>query len=237
MSNIKQAGYQRVQKDLRKQIVNGFYSVGDILPSENELAKQYNLSRMTIRIGLRNLESEGLIYRKKGKGSFVGFKRNSIELLSVRGFTEIMKDKDLNISSLFVQKPELKPWKADFNWKLSSKELKSGCIHFSRIRRVKDKPVMFEDTFISNIGLRNFCDNQFVNGSLFDTLIVNHDLEISGVVQKFRAIGASESLAQYLNVNVGSPILEIMRKLETSELNVVIYSFAYCNTNDFTVET
>ena len=100
-------GYKKVQKDLKKSIMDGTYGVGDMLPSENTLAKQHSLSRMTIRHALKNLEIEGLIYRQKGKGSFVGFKRKSIELLSIKGFTEIMKRKQLEFDTVFIQKPNL----------------------------------------------------------------------------------------------------------------------------------
>ncbi|MGE4353591.1 MAG: GntR family transcriptional regulator, partial [Oscillospiraceae bacterium] len=43
----------------------------DMLPSENELAQQYETSRVTVRKSLQNLESEGLIYACQGKGYFI----------------------------------------------------------------------------------------------------------------------------------------------------------------------
>ena len=40
------------------------------LPSEGDLARQYNLSRITVRQALKNLEAKGLVYSMQGKGSF-----------------------------------------------------------------------------------------------------------------------------------------------------------------------
>ena len=77
----------------------------------------------------------------------------------------------------------------------------------------------------------------FINKSLFDTLIVNYDIEMLNVIQKFRAISASEELAEALKIEVGAPILEIIRKLSTSRNGFYVYSFSYCNTEDFTIET
>ena len=92
-----QVGYIKVQKELKKKIVRGEYSDGDLLPSENKLSEHYGLSRMTIRHALKDLENEGLISRHKGKGSIVESKQRSIELLSIKGFTEIMKGKEVDI--------------------------------------------------------------------------------------------------------------------------------------------
>ena len=232
-----QVAYTKVQNELKRQIITGFYSLGDMLPSENKLVQQYKLSRMTIRKALGNLEVEGLIYRKKGKGSFVGFKRKSIELLSVKGFTEIMKDRHIEFDTVFIQRPETKNLDKSFFWDMDDKELDADFIHFSRIRLMQNEPIMFENTFLSKTNLPKFCSNPFVNNSLFDTLYINHHIEVTGVIQKFRAILATEEMAQRLNIKKRSPVLEIIRKLSTSKPDFYIYSFAYCNTDNFTIET
>jgi hypothetical protein len=80
-------------------------------------------------------------------------------------------------------------------------------------------------------------DVAFINKSLFDALIVNYDIEMTGVTQKFRAISASTSLAKSLDIEVGAPVLEIIRKLSTNKQGFHVYSFTYCNTDEFTIET
>lgn len=232
----RKIGYLTVQNDLKRQIITGFYSLGDMLPSENKLSEEYNLSRMTIRNALKNLEMEGLIYRKQGKGSFVGFKRKSIELLTMKGFSEVMRRKNVVIDTRFIKKPQTEEWKKDFYWDLHTDELKSGCIHFSRVRCIQNKPVMFEETYLSNLELADFCNKPFTNNSLFDTLSVQYKTEITGVIQNVRAISASEELAGHLEINTNTPVLEIMRKLTTSNPKIFIYSFAFCNTDEFIIE-
>ena len=60
-----------ISEDLKSKIASGEYNPGDMLPSENDIAKQYNTSRMTVRISLQTLENEGLLYAWHGKGYFV----------------------------------------------------------------------------------------------------------------------------------------------------------------------
>ncbi|MBN3583110.1 GntR family transcriptional regulator [Algoriphagus aestuarii] len=237
MKKLKEtARYLTVQKDLRRSIIEGKYKVGDLLPSENELCSKYGIARMTVRNALSNLESEGLIERQKGKGSIVKLKRKSIELLSIKGFTEIMKSRESKIDTVFLQKPVLLDWEDDFYWPLSEAEIAAKCIYLKRIRMSGEKPIMMEKTYLSNMDLANFCKEEFINKSLFDTLIVNHDIEMTGVVQKFRAIPANAELADSLQLNIGAPVLEIIRKLTTNREGFFVYSFAYCNTDDFTIE-
>ena len=228
--------YLEVEKDLRKSIIEGVFEDGDILPSENDLCVKYSISRMTARKALNNLEVKGLIDRKKGKGSFVKLDRSSIELLSIKGFTEIMQSKEHSIQTLYLQNPISEEWDTSFYWDLNQEEIDAGCIFFSRIRKLEGKPIMLEKTYLPN-SLNGFCNKQFINESLFDTLVVNHDIEIKGVIQKFRAISADQQLAQSLKIELGEPVLEVKRKLNTNRNGFYIYSFAYCNTKDFTIET
>ena len=65
------AAYAVIYNALRKQIFNGAFSPGDLLPSENQLCTKYNVSRETVRRGLKELDREGLIYSRPKVGYFV----------------------------------------------------------------------------------------------------------------------------------------------------------------------
>jgi GntR family transcriptional regulator len=63
--------YNRIESILRNKIVSGQYEPGDRLPNEDDFAGHYGVSKITIRNALARLESEGLIVRTPGKGTFV----------------------------------------------------------------------------------------------------------------------------------------------------------------------
>lgn len=63
--------YILIANKLKHEILTGEYNVNDQLPNEFELAKAYNVSRITIRGALTELEKQGLIYKIQGAGSFV----------------------------------------------------------------------------------------------------------------------------------------------------------------------
>ena len=61
----------QITTQLREAIRRGFYVNGDQLPAERELAERFDTARSTIRKVLLNLETEGLIERRVGSGTFV----------------------------------------------------------------------------------------------------------------------------------------------------------------------
>ena len=62
-------------------IVSGKYNAHDKLPSENEIADQYKVPRITARKAYERLEELGHIYKKQGKGSYVKDRYRQIELV------------------------------------------------------------------------------------------------------------------------------------------------------------
>lgn len=67
----KQLKYYKMHHDLQEQIRLGMLQSGDRVPSENQLAAAYQVSRQTVRKALAILEQEGYIYAVHGKGTFV----------------------------------------------------------------------------------------------------------------------------------------------------------------------
>lgn len=63
--------FRRISLDLRAAIERGDLQGGDLLPSEAALTQQYGVSRWTARQALAELEAEGLIETRHGKGRFL----------------------------------------------------------------------------------------------------------------------------------------------------------------------
>lgn len=65
-----QLKYSQLMEDLKEKILSGQVHPGDKLPSENTLAKEYGVSRQTVRKALEVLENQGYIYAEHGRGTF-----------------------------------------------------------------------------------------------------------------------------------------------------------------------
>ena len=82
------AAYAAIYTALRRQIFSGQLAPGDLLPSESQLCAEYNVSRETVRRGLKELDSEGLIYSRPKVGCFVSAPNHKDVLLHFLDFPE-----------------------------------------------------------------------------------------------------------------------------------------------------
>jgi GntR family transcriptional regulator len=80
--------YYQLENILRSKIEGGEVLTNNKLPTEQELSKEYKISRATVRQALAALVSEGLLYRKQGKGTFVTEKAGQTKTVKLTGFTE-----------------------------------------------------------------------------------------------------------------------------------------------------
>lgn len=70
--------HSRISADLRRQIETGVLEPGQQLPSEAELGRQYEVSRITVRQALQTLEQEGLVAARAGLGRIVRTRRSML---------------------------------------------------------------------------------------------------------------------------------------------------------------
>jgi GntR family transcriptional regulator len=80
--------YYQLENILRSKIEGGEVLPNHKLPTEQELSREYKISRATVRQALAALVSEGLLYRKQGKGTFVTEKAGQTKTVKLTGFTE-----------------------------------------------------------------------------------------------------------------------------------------------------
>jgi DNA-binding GntR family transcriptional regulator len=228
--------YRELLNSIKIQIINGFYKEGDLLPSEHELMDTHQVTRSTVRQALSELVNEDYIIKKQGLGSIVtNPRRRTLGLLSVKGFSEAVSDQKKAVKTVMIHKPHLQAWDENFFYPLSEVEKKAGCIYVRRLRCVEEEPVMLESTYIGNLNLPRFCALPFVNGSLFGTLNLRYQVEITHVEQDLRAVSADSELAKYLRVNEGSPLLHVYLKFHTSREHLFIYGSLLCNTLKYSI--
>ena len=85
--------YQQLYQLLRNKILAGEWHPDEMLPSEADLIAQYQVSRATVRQALDELVSDGLIYRKQGRGTFVAPPTVEQGLVRIVSFTEDMQQR------------------------------------------------------------------------------------------------------------------------------------------------
>jgi DNA-binding GntR family transcriptional regulator len=220
--------YKKVIDDLKILIEKGDYKKGDYLPSENDLCGTYNTTRVTIRQALSALANMGYIVRKHGKGSMVSEPKAGLGILSLSGVTAGIGSQSL--TTMILQKPVKQDWPLDFFYEPNEEERVAGCIFFTRLRFIDQVAVLYEETFISNIGLPRFLSRNLENRSLFKILKEHYQVEIKEGEQKIWAIHGDKNISKLLDIKTSHPLVHMKRKMHTNIKDLNIYSSLYCNT-------
>src|SRR6185312_4672513 len=92
-SSAATARYLQVKKFVLARISAGTLAVGDRVPSENELVRELDVSRMTANRALRELAAEGVLVRVAGVGTFVAEQRVQAHPLEVRNIADEIRSR------------------------------------------------------------------------------------------------------------------------------------------------
>lgn len=217
--------YQRLQNDLSLLIQNT--PKGDKLPSEPKLAEQLSVSRATLREAMRTFESQGLLRRKQGLGTFVVGPTQVIESgLEVLESIETQAKKvgfDVTMGDY-----EISHIKADE--KLAGKlQLKAGD-HLIKVCRV----IMTEDAavaYLIDILPEGILDPETLSsqftGSVLDLLIHLGNPPLSISKTEISAVHAPSDVAKALDIQRGDTLLLLNGLLFDEGGNPVDYSHSY----------
>ncbi len=200
--------YHQLKLFLLGEIRSGRLKQGQKLPSEAEFCDTYNISRTVVRQTIKELQNEGYLTTEKGKGTFISQPR-IIEgfVQSLSGFYEDMVKRGYRVST-HILKQELIPASHSVSHKLRVEE-GTPVVTISRIRRLDDEPSVYVTTYVPQEICPKLLNADLENRSLYSFLEKNCGVEI---FRGHRYIGvelANEYEASLLNIDVGSPLIEL----------------------------
>lgn len=157
--------YEDIAAFLRVEIAGGI--PGTRLPSEAELCDRFEVSRMTARAALQVLDNEGLIVRRRGKGTFVAPRPVPRLLGSPLSFSESMRRRGTPTTSRILASGEIEPTEADRD-ALGLKSHERPMV-LERLRLASDIPMAVERAVL-HPSVAAILDEDLANGSLHGAL-------------------------------------------------------------------
>ena len=192
--------YQQLQETLRSLIRSGEYAEGDQFLPEREIARRYEVSRVTVGKALSRLVSEGVLEVRKGAGTFI---RSSVLDYDVRhlvSFTEKARAAGKRPRTKVLESREATALELS---KCLRAELRveSGekIFYVERLRLADDTPVIYERRWI----VARHCpklSRADISGSLYSAWTDKFGLEIVGADELIRAVNLSSKQAGLLDV-------------------------------------
>jgi GntR family transcriptional regulator len=201
--------YQQLYDILRGKIDRSEWSPGDMIPPESELIDQYEVSRITVRQVLDMLVNEGLIYRQRGRGSFVAHPTLEQTMNRIVSFTEDMRQRGFNPGTRVVS-ARLIPAVKDISEKLQV-EPGETLARIERLRTADGEPMSIEESYLVHRYCPSVLQHDYATQPLREILDRDYGIRLVYAKQIIRAIQASRELAGVLKIKSGSPLLFIER--------------------------
>ncbi len=201
--------YHQLKTLIKEQIEDNVWSVDEVIPSERELSESFDISRLTVRQAINDLVSEGVLYRKRGIGTFVAKKKINQVLTKLSSFTSDMEMRGFKPGAKVLDKcvvPSSKKIATIFNIEEGEKVAK-----LFRLRLADDEPMALEKSFLPVEKVGPILGESLENKSLYKELIEKCNLNLVRAIQTIEISYADKDEAELLNIESGTPVLLIER--------------------------
>lgn len=195
--------FEQVKEDIKKKIKIGRYPSGSKIPTEIELIKEYNVSRITIRRAVEELCKDGFLEKNQGRGTFVKPQKIFRKIEHNVSFSTSCKINGMIPTALVTQRTVLTKNSAG---RVNHSDLHDEAIlYIQRVRFADDTPIMLENNYFP-FEPYSYLLTEDLDGSLYD-LLNEHGVKIGCSQNSYiDAIKANATQAQLLNISTGDPL-------------------------------
>lgn len=212
--------YEWIAGEIQKRIQNGIYPPNSLLPSQQELAEEFDVSRLTVKKAIDGLVISGLLSSQRGVGTRVLHPTiPTAPATAHNGLSALLPEKD--IKSHIIQFDVTFP-----NEALQQKLQISGTqpiydIH--RLRIVDGKPFVLERTYMP-VDLVPSLTKNILEGSIYQYLQEELKIRFAGAYRTIRADRSNKFDWKYLNCETMDPVLEVLQSVYLNDGRIIEYS-------------
>lgn len=217
--------YAQIKEILRERILNGTYKVHGQLPSESEISAVFNVSRITVRQALSDLQGEGLIFKIPGKGTFVAKPKAFQQLTQLEGFAEAMSSMGYEIFNK-VLSHELVPATPVVAQKLGL-DVEQPVTEIRRVRYLNREPVSIEVTYLPQEVGERLRKADLARRDIFLIMENDYGIPLGHADLRIDAILADLHFANLLNIQEGAALLRIERLTHTAAGEPLDFEYLY----------
>ena len=222
----KQSGipiYTQLVDLFRRRILSGEIKVGHPLPSENEIAASFEVSRGTVRKMLELLSSESLIETFPGKASVVSYRKFNFAAVDGLGnFSKAISSAGMTPSAILLEQERIDDAPSIVREKLCIEE-DAPVFYFRRLRLVNGEPWSIENTYYAEPAVTLVPQIDFT-ASIYSQL-QNLGITFGHSRDQIGAVMISSEEASLLNRDAATPALVLMRVMHQLDGRPFEYSY------------
>lgn len=223
--------YRQIKTLITQSLVSGEWRPGDLIPSEIELAGRFSVSQGTVRKAIGELAGENLLVRQQGKGTFVA---SHSEERSQFPYLRITPDRAA-LDSVAATLLDCRKLKLDA---VSARRLGmatgAGGFLIVRTLAISGEKVVYEEIRLPAMPFRGLSQGTIERHHcmLYSMYESEFDIRILHVDEQIRAVSATGTAVEHLNVRKGEPLLTIERVAYTYAEKPVELRRSICDTRD-----
>lgn len=213
--------FQHIKETIRKQILDGTYSVHAKLPSERELIETFSVSRITVRQALAELQREGLVFKINGKGTFVSKPKAALDVSKLRGFGEAMSSMGYeSFARVLSIKEENVSKEIASNLRLNDS---LTALKVQRLRYLNREPISLDVTYFEPAIGKIIASADLEGRDILSILENECAVVLDNAKVNIESLLCDDYLSRYLGIEEGGPILHIERTLYSNTGSPVLY--------------
>jgi len=222
--------YHQILQVLRSRIASGVYQLGDRLPTEDEITREFGVSRNTARSAVQHLVNDGQVRRYPGRGSFIVKRKQGPELWGVRSLEDVIgrsfQDQFRVVSTLNTEAAQ-EPAAAS----ALQADMDDELFVISALRSSDGKPYTYSRIFVPkdiSLGLPADLVDRAGKQAVLSLIEENCGLLAHRAIQTAGALVADDKLAALLEVPAGSALLILERTYFSQEGRPIEYAQIFC---------
>jgi GntR family transcriptional regulator len=197
--------WEQLDEILKEKIENKVWQSGDMITSENELCKEYSISRMTARSVITRLVQQGLLYRVPGKGTFVAEPKIHTEPLAYMGIREQLEKKGYKIrTEVLANTLIVAPTRIE---KILNLNTPTTVYFIERIRYIDNKPLSIHRSYLRQLFNPPILNERLGKEQLCRILRDDYKIIPTSTKETLELIFANEDQAEKLGVDESYPLL------------------------------
>jgi GntR family transcriptional regulator len=213
--------YLQVAKLMRQQVESGAWAFGEQIPTLDRLEHDYQVSRVTVRAALDQLESLGIVRRTRGLGTFVAKDLSQQRWFKLPTSLDELVEAvaNLQIRLLSLQDDSEHPLAPAFAYG----DVGPSYQRLLRVHYHDDEPYCLIDLHLDK-AIYDSDPKAFSSRPVIPQLVRLPGVRIAGARQVMRVMVASEVTARHLGIGVGDPIAHVSRAIVDQDHRIIYYA-------------
>lgn len=209
--------YRQVRDELVERI--GAMRVGELIPPEPDLEREFGVSRATVRRAVEILVADGYLEKRQGRGTQVREHPETQDVGRVYSWTDEMRRRGVATSSSHLGVRRAKPGRR-VAMELGIKR-EDPVVVVSRVRHINEAPVAIMVNFLDERVVPGLVERGLQGDSLYEDLVATYGLDLAAGNETIRARDATAVEAALLDIEEGASVLNV-RRMTVDSRNVPV---------------